>query len=84
MSFGSFVLLPNIIGGLRALYYEGDTDQGAFHIGTPGNILIGPSTNYALRDYSYIFNAHFYNSIYSDNITTVQPKALNLNYIIRV
>ena len=77
--------LPNIIGGVRANYFKRDTDQGAFHIGAPGNIFWkgSSSTDYLLQDYSYFFSAHFYNSIYSDNITTVQPNALNLNYIIR-
>ena len=79
------ILGPNITGGVRANYFKRDTDQGAFHIGSPGNVFWkgSSSTDYLLQDYSYFFRAHFYNSIYSDNITTVQPNALNLNYIIR-
>ena len=70
--------LPNITGVLRALYYNGDTDVGAFRIGNPGNVHWGPiSGDYSLQDYSYFFDARFSSSIYG-NSTTVQPPALTL------
>ena len=71
--------LPNITGGLRALYYKGDTDNGAFYIGTIGNIYIrgGASDVSYLQDQSYGFDASRSSLIYG-NSTTVQPPALTL------
>ena len=90
MSFGSFVLLPNITGfigtdvpGKGNIRMVGD---GAF---TPNTSM--PSINILFtNDFSkeevfytrYKFNASLSSSVYN-NSTTVQPPSLVLNYMIK-
>lgn len=83
MSFGSFVLLPNITGlvtspNLNAtgclIHYDATTN-------TDHMILVDNTSKYQL--YGQIgFDASLSNTIYS-NSKTVQPRSLVFNYVIK-
>ena len=84
MSFGSFVLLPNITGkfgiiwsaALRVLVQEGALYTDTFN---PGQ-LSGGNINYGVP---YLqFDANKSSSVYG-NASTVQPSSLIFNYIIK-
>ena len=84
MSFGSFVLLPNITGkfgiiwsaALRILVQEGALYTDTFN---PGQ-LPGGNINYGVP---YLqFDANKSSSVYG-NASTVQPSSLIFNYIIK-
>ena len=84
MSFGSFVLLPNITGkfgiiwsaALRVLVQEGALYTDTFN---PGQ-LPGGTINYGVP---YLqFDANKSSSVYG-NASTVQPSSLIFNYIIK-
>ena len=81
MSFGSFVLLPNITG---QIYVEAnthlDTIQGAFK-----STYLTHGWQYGTNDtwsIALVFNARDSNSIYNKS-NTVQPNSLVFNYIIK-
>lgn len=92
MSFGSFVLLPNITGG----FWDLASTLTLPTMGTANGVFF---TNYLSKDngvysiygadHSYYddkdgigFNAHLASSVYR-NTSTVQPKSLVFNYIIK-
>ena len=80
MSFGSFVLLPNITGNL---YLVTGTNgcTGSFYFTSSTNSCISASVvANANRDIG--FSASKSSSIYG-NSTTVQPSSLVLNYVIK-
>lgn len=75
--------LPNIVGGLTNMYSTGTSlydNSGAFGKGSGLNKHGGlnSGTNYN-HDYDVSFSASNYNTIYSDNVTTVQPPAYVVN-----
>ena len=71
--------VPDITGGLRALYYTIDegTYFGAIRSLDPGDITIGKTAGGPLIDCSVDFSASYSNAIYGAS-TTVQPPALSL------
>lgn len=81
MSFGSFVLLPNITGSMTGIQRKGGINVGVFtgsttRVGTNEGEKQGTGSN------DVYFNASRSSSIYgSSNI--VQPKALIFNYIVK-
>ena len=80
MSFGSFVLLPNITGNLH-LVTGSNGCTGSFYYTSSTNSRISASiVANANRDIG--FSASKSSSIYG-NSTTVQPNTLVLNYIIK-
>lgn len=78
--------LPNITGGVRAVYFKEDENlnNGSFFLGQNGSQHWQGSTYETLYDRYWGFNAGRSHSIYKNNFHTVQPKALNLNYLIKV
>lgn len=78
MSFGSFVLLPNIIGEFGA---EGGLrySKGAMSISNYSSWSYG---SYNSAGHRVIFDASLSNTIYG-NSDTVQPNSLVFNYIIK-
>ena len=92
MSFGSFVLLPNIIGGSSYLPFESTTAIqnknpafGAFKAYQQVNLLVTDSkyknTN-ELRWADLWLYANLGNSLYGAS-NSVQPQSLVLNYVIK-
>lgn len=77
MSFGSFVLLPNITGTTG--WIRGVTMTGAFISGDTGSFRNNAGST-TLENTK--FDASRSNSIYG-NSTTVQPKSLIFNYVIK-
>lgn len=79
MSFGSFVLLPNITGNISPM-------EGSFPSATGCFIASGSwKGGEGNGNYSYVnlvFNAEKSNSIYNKS-TTVQPNTLVFNYVIK-
>ena len=76
MSFGSFVLLPNITGEILAFTHG----IGAF---SPVKYYDSAMSNTYDHGMSYIkLDASLSSNIYNKN-TTVQPKSLVLNYVIK-
>ena len=74
MSFGSFVLLPNITGEMLAFTHG----RGAF---APVKYYNSAMSNTYDHGMSYIkFDASLSSNIYNKN-TTVQPTSLVLNYV---
>ena len=92
MSFGSFVLLPNITGGFWDLASTLNiptmgTANGVFFTNylTKNNgvySIYGKSVSYYDDKDGIGFNAHLASSVYR-NTSTVQPKSLVFNYIIK-
>ena len=83
MSFGSFVLLPNITGLASSpnIYGDGclihyDDVSNTHHM-----IVVDTTSKYPLYT-SFGFNAYLSDTIYS-NSKTVQPRALVFNYVIK-
>ena len=80
MSFGSFVLLPNITGNLY-LVTGSNGCTGSFYFTSSTNSRI--SANVVANINNDIgFSASKSTSIYG-NSTTVQPSSLVLNYVIK-
>ena len=80
MSFGSFVLGPNITGNLY-LVTGGNGCTGSFYYTSSTNSRISASVvDNGINDIG--FSASKSSSIYG-NSTTVQPNTLVLNYIIK-
>ena len=89
MSFGSFVLLPNITGRVKSLmsptseaWSVPSYTSGAFtacNIKKLSSDIVGGSSD---TEFDLSFIASLSSSIY-DNSTTVQPLSLILNYIIK-
>lgn len=80
MSFGSFVLLPNITGNLSLV--TGSTScTGSFYYTSSTNSRISASV-VANANNDIGFSASKSSSIYGDS-TTVQPNSLIFNYIIK-
>ena len=80
MSFGSFVLLPNITGGIVDIY------NGRLASGTGALKISNISIGIADGDYGnhgqVNMDASWSNAIYN-NESVVQPKALIFNYVIK-
>lgn len=75
--------LPNIVGTLSNMYSTGTSyynNSGAFGKGSGlskhGGLNSGTNYNH---DYDVDFHASYYNTIYSDSVTTVQPPAYVVN-----
>ena len=68
--------LPNIKGGFSAVGWTGSSfaETPPFSKVSEGNASIHGSSGY-YRIFDYTFNASSKNSIYSDNVKTVQPPA---------
>ena len=84
MSFGSFVLLPNItgsfsIGGAKEARYS--EASKAFST-SQKTVVINAAAYSSGLGAEFNFSASRSSSIY-DNSTTVQPPALVLNYVIK-
>ena len=73
--------LPNIRGTIAITRMNGWVYSGAF---VPGSDSI-PNSDYSSGGYGkYLhFDASKYNSIYSDDCTTVQPPAIAVNFYIK-
>ena len=73
--------LPNIRGTIAITRSNGWIYSGAF---VPGGDSL-PNSTYSFGEYGkYLyFDASKYNSIYSDDCTTVQPPALAVNFYIK-
>ena len=83
MSFGSFVLLPNIIGNFSLSEMRPvEITNGAFYTLTQHPVPNTYRSSGSGSSYIFGFNAHLSNSIY-DSSTTVQPNSLVFNYIIK-
>lgn len=80
MSFGSFVLLPNITGNLY-LVTGSNSCTGSFYFTSSTNSRISASV-VANANNDIGFSASKSTSIYG-NSTTVQPSSLVLNYVIK-
>ena len=80
MSFGSFVLLPNITGNLY-LVTGSNGCTGSFYFISSTNSRISASV-VANANNDIGFSASKSTSIYG-NSTTVQPSSLVLNYVIK-
>ena len=89
MSFGSFVLLPNIIG----YYYRGVCANvsddihfyasGAFSKSKlQGGNKINSATTPGTGDINITLDASSNNAMYKNN-STVQPRSLILNYVVK-
>ena len=83
MSFGSFVLLPNITGltmspNIRATgcFIHREEANDSHHM-----IVVDTTSTYPLYGQIY-FDASLSNTIYS-NSKTVQPRSLVFNYVIK-
>lgn len=81
MSFGSFVLLPNITGKLGIVSGSIYGASGAFSRNSDRYSRISASV-VANAEAGINFSASNSNSIYGDS-TTVQPKSLIFNYVIK-
>ena len=86
MSFGSFVLLPNITGTAEFLGVEtceGTNAMKGSHSSRNSGWSYGHRENYDGNNLGVIeFEASNSNSIYA-NFSTVQPNSLVFNYIIK-
>ena len=89
MSFGSFVLLPNITGGLTYMGHvdtsainDNQPESGAFRALRFQSTSLAAQTTTATRWSDPFFNAALSNSIYKEP-STVQPAALVLKHVIR-
>ena len=85
MSFGSFVLLPNIIGKFGRLWSETPNtfvQEGALYTDkVMAATLVGGG---ATDGITYLqFDASRSSSIYSNSVATVQPSSLIFNYVIK-
>ena len=92
MSFGSFVLLPNITGEINKNTSHAKAQflsdciplcTGAFSVTTISTFAIPDYSDASNLPNAIQFNANSSNAIYADSITTVQPKALIFNYVIK-
>ena len=81
MSFDSFVLLPNITGKLGIVSGGARKTSGTFSLNSERYSLISASV-VANAEAGINFSASNSNSIYG-NSTTVQPKSLIFNYVIK-
>ena len=80
MSFGSFVLLPNITGSIDLLMYGANSDSGAFSFTISNSpCFVNGTTGKQVKLY---LDASRSSQIYG-NRSTVQPNSLVLNYIIK-
>ena len=85
MSFGSFVLLPNITGKFGRLWSETPNtfvQEGALYTDKvmAATLVGGEATN----GITYLqFDASRSSSIYSNSVVTVQPSSLIFNYVIK-
>ena len=83
MSFGSFVLLPNITGGFNQRSADAASAHGCISVSQTGNFAYKLALNADARAGDlFDFNASRSSSIYGASIT-VQPLSLILNYIIK-
>ena len=89
MSFGSFVLLPNITGGLTYMVHVDNSDMknkqpeyGAFKALRFQETSLATQNTFAARWSDPFFNAALSNSIYKEP-STVQPASLVLNHVIK-
>ena len=83
MSFGSFVLLPNITGGFNQRSADAASAHGCISVSQTGNFAYKLALNADARAGDlFDFNAARSSSIYGASIT-VQPLSLILNYIIK-
>ena len=89
MSFGSFVLLPNITGGLKYMIHvdtsalnDNQPEYGAFRALCFQTTSLAAQTTAAIRWTDPSFNASLSNSIYKE-FSTVQPASLVLNHVIK-
>lgn len=89
MSFGSFVLLPNITGGLTYMVHVDNSamenkqpEYGAFKALRFQETSLATQTTFATRWSDPFFNAALSNSIYKEP-STVQPASLVLNHVIK-
>ena len=89
MSFGSFVLLPNITGKLQYLIHTDTSainniqpESGAFRANRFQTTSLAAQTTNAIRWTDPSFNAALSNSIYKEP-STVQPASLVLNHVIK-
>ena len=83
MSFGSFVLLPNITGGFNQRSADASSAHGCISVSHTGNFAYKLALNANARAGDlFDFNASRSSSIYGASIT-VQPLSLILNYIIK-
>ena len=89
MSFGSFVLLPNITGGLAYIGHvetsainDNQPEYGAFKALRFQDTALATQTMRATRWTDPFFNASLSNSIYKE-FSTVQPASLVLNHVIK-
>ena len=81
MSFGSFVLLPNITGKIALVTGGIYSPSGVFSFNSERYSMI--SANVQANAVAGVdFFASNSNSIYGDS-TTVQPKSLIFNYVIK-
>lgn len=85
MSFGSFVLLPNITGKFGRLWSETPNtfvQEGALYTDkVMAATLVGGG---ATDGITYLqFDASRSSSIYSNSVVTVQPSSLIFNYVIK-
>lgn len=80
MSFGSFVLLPNITGS-KSLRFIGDDYTGAFYATDVDLNQIYTGSSIGSTGILHL-DASRSSSIYG-NSTTVQPKSLIFNYVIK-
>ncbi len=89
MSFGSFVLLPNITGKLQYLIHTDTSainntqpESGAFRALNFQKTDFATQTTKAIRWVDPTFNAALSNSIYKEP-STMQPASLVLNHVIK-
>ena len=89
MSFGSFVLLPNITGGLSYMTHvdtsainNNQPDYGAFRALRFLETSLAAQITTATRWSDPTFNAALSNSVYKEP-STVQPASLVLNHVIK-
>ena len=70
--------LPNITGGPVGVMVHKSyiPNSGALTVQTSGNLRDAPTGNYLYSDSKISFNATLSNSVYADDVTTVQPKSL--------
>lgn len=83
MSFGSFVLLPNITGGFNQRSADAIGSLGCISVSHTGNFAYKLALNADARAGDlFDFNASRSSSIYGTS-NTVQPNALIFYYIIK-
>ena len=83
MSFGSFVLLPNITGGFNQRSADAAGSLGCISVSQTGNFAYKLALNTDARAGDlFDFNASRSSSIYGAS-NTVQPNALIFYYIIK-